>query len=69
MYCDVNFKTKKVLKAYLDAGKPVHVFQPGPFPGPEDGHITLEGPHYPQTHKWYAQAQIKNGIIIPGSVK
>jgi hypothetical protein len=74
MYTQTNFKSKKDLKAAVAAWKtgypamamPVRVFQPGPFAGnePTDGPITLEGPHYPQPHRWYASAVLKNGTVI-----
>lgn len=46
--------------------KPVHYYQPGPFIGnePKDGTIFVEGPHYPQPHKWYAQCTVKDGVIV-----
>jgi hypothetical protein len=66
MYTTRNFKSKKDLKAAVEAGEKVTYFQPGPFGGnePKDGAITLEGPHFPMPHRWYAQATVKDGIII-----
>ena len=64
MYCETNFKTKKALKDALKEGKKIGVFSPGPFPCPENGQVTLEGPHYPKPHSWYAVAQVKDGAII-----
>jgi len=66
MYTSTNFKTKKALKDAIAEGKKVTVYQPGPFGGnePSDGNITLEGPHYPQAHTWYAQATLKEGVIV-----
>jgi hypothetical protein len=66
MYTTKNFKSKKALKEAIAAGQEVTYFQPGPFGGNEvkDGTITLEGPHYPQPHKWYAQAEVQNGLIV-----
>jgi len=70
MYTDINFKTKKQLKEAVAAGKQVSTFQPGEiFKAQTDGKITLEGPHYPKPHSWYASAIIKDGIIVPGTVK
>lgn len=63
MYATGNPKTKKQLKDWLAEGRTVRAYSPGPFPCPENGHITLEGPHYPAPHKWYAQATVENGII------
>ncbi len=46
--------------------RPVHIYQPGPFGGdePTEGTTCLEGPHYPAPHRWYAQAELKNGIVV-----
>jgi hypothetical protein len=64
MYTSINFKTKKQLKEALANGKKVGVFSPGPFPCPDNGKVALEGPHYPEPHRWYAQAIVENGYII-----
>jgi hypothetical protein len=66
MYTEENFKSKKALKEAVAAGKPVRVYQPGPFGGnePTDGKITLEGPHYPAPHTWYASAVLKDGLVV-----
>ena len=64
MYVSPNFKTKKALKDAIKEGKKIEVFSPGPFPCPKDGHVTLEGPHYPQPHTWYAQAILKDGYVV-----
>ena len=69
MYTNPNFKTKKALKEALAAGKIVEVFSPGPFPCPTEGRVTLEGPHYPAAHTWYATAILHKGRIVAGSVK
>jgi len=46
--------------------RPVRYFQPGPFGGnePLNGTFCVEGPHYPQPHKWYATCTAKDGVII-----
>lgn len=71
MYTDRNFKTKKQLKeavqAYLDGkGPAVTYFQPGPFGGREPAHGTfcVEGPHYPEPHRWYATCEASANVII-----
>jgi hypothetical protein len=71
MYAVENFKTKREFKAAVDAfnagtGSPVRYFQYGPFGGnePTDGTFCVEGPHYPQPHKWYATATAKDGVIV-----
>lgn len=66
-YTSKNFKTKKALKEAVKAGEKVTVYQPGPFPlTPYNGNkVALEGPHYPEPHRWYATATIdENNVIV-----
>ena len=63
MYTLHNFKTKKALKEAIAKGDQVGVFSPGPFPCPSSGRVALEGPHYPEPHKWYAEVEVKGSII------
>jgi len=66
MYVLPNFKTKKALKEAVVRGEAVSIYQPGPFGGnePTDGVVSLEGPHYPKPHSWYAQAEVKDGKVV-----
>ena len=68
MYTNRNFKTKKALKEAVEAGEEVTVYQPNAdLTGtivPRDGTISLEGPHYPTPHTWYATATLKDGIVV-----
>lgn len=65
MYTTINYQSKKALIADLKAGKEITYFQPGGmFEAPLNGTFTLEGPHYPKPHRWYAQATAKDGKII-----
>lgn len=67
MYTTRNFKTKKALKDAVAAGEKISVYQPGPFGGSantQNGVCYLEGPHYPEPHKWYAEATLKDGVVI-----
>lgn len=66
MYVLPNYKTKKTLKEAIAVGARVVVFQPGPFSSgfPSQGQFTVEGPHYPEPHRWYAQVVVKDGKII-----
>jgi len=64
MYTNINFRTKKDLIASFKAGNQIGTHQPGGmFPSQKNGNICLEGPHYPEPHRWYASATIKDGII------
>lgn len=53
-------------KTVEHAPEPVTFYQPGPFGGkePKDGQIVLEGPHYPEPHRWYARVDVKGGVIV-----
>lgn len=67
MYAKTNFRTKKALREAVAAGEDVEVFQPGPFGDantPTNGTVYLEGPHAPEAHTWYAEATLKDGIVI-----
>jgi len=64
MYVSPNFKTKKAFKEAVANGDQVTVFSPGPFPAPSNGRTTIEGPHYPQPHRWYATVEVKDGIVV-----
>lgn len=64
MYVSPNFKSKKALKESVAAGEVVLVFSPGPFPAKKDGTETVEGPHYPEPHRWYAQVVVENGRVV-----
>jgi hypothetical protein len=64
MYASGNPKTKKELKEWVAAGRKVEIFSPGPFPAPINGWSTVEGPHYPKPHRFYAQVFIENGLIV-----
>jgi hypothetical protein len=67
MYTVENFRTKKQLKEAVADGREVEVYQPGPFgDAVKDGKVYLEGPHYPEPHRWYASAIVKNGVIVGG---
>ena len=64
-YTSKNFKTKKALKEAVKAGEQVTCYQPGGMSSvPYEGKIDLEGPHYPEPHRWYAMATLKNGVIV-----
>ena len=64
MYVRPNFKTKKALKEAVKKGEDVDVFSPGPFPCPQNGRVAVEGPHYPEPHRWYASVEVKEGKVV-----
>lgn len=66
-YTTIDFQSKKALKDALASGKKLTVYQPGGiFPNPPyPGVCSVEGPHYPKPHRWYAQVTLdENGYII-----
>lgn len=68
-YATGNPKTKKALKDRVAAyhagtGSPVYITANSPFGCREDGAESIEGPHFPAPHRWYAQVEVQGGIII-----
>ena len=65
-YTIFNYATKKLLKAAVNAKEVVRCYQPGLGPDLSDytGKVSLEGPHYPKPHSWYAEAELKNGVVV-----
>lgn len=64
MYADTNYKSKKQFKLAVDSGQQVRIFAPGPGSPRTDGPETVEGPWYPEPHKWYAQVEMRNGVVV-----
>lgn len=66
-YTITNFKTKKQLKDAVASGQVVQCYQPGPFSkdlSNYTGQLALEGPHYPEPHRWYASAKLVDGVVV-----
>lgn len=64
-YVSPNFKTKKALKeAVANGDLTIDVFEPGLGSVPTNGTVYLEGPHYPEAHKWYAKGTMKDGNLV-----
>lgn len=42
----------------------VKLFAPGIGAPKENGREYVEGPHYPEPHRWYAQVEVKDGIVV-----
>lgn len=60
-YADVNFKTKSQLRAAVKGGQSITVYQPGgqfPLQVRPDGTVFIEGPWFPEPHRWYATATV-----------
>jgi hypothetical protein len=63
MYVTPDFKSKKALREAVASGAMVRVCSPGPFPCKMDGEETIEGPHYPEPHRWYARVFVIDGLV------
>ena len=64
MYVSPNFHTKQALKIAFAAGWSIDVYQPGLGSVPDNGMVSLEGPHYPKPHTWYATGTMKDGRLV-----
>ena len=64
MYTVKNFRTKKALKEAVERGEKIRLFAPGLGRPKENGIEFVEGPHYPEPHRWYAQVEMKDGIVV-----
>jgi hypothetical protein len=64
MYVSPNFKTKKAFREAVSSGREVYVFSPGLIPAPDTGTTTIEGPHYPEPHRWYARVRVEGGRVV-----
>ena len=63
-YVDPNYKTKKDFLAAVKAGTVHRTYSPGPFPTSQNGSDVVEGPHYPQPHRWYSAVTVRNGVVV-----
>ena len=67
-YVKPNFPSKKSFIQAVKDGMSVMIYQPNEdlFNSriPSDGTISIEGPHYPAAHTWYATVTLKNGKIV-----
>lgn len=65
MYVTPNFKHKKHLKEAVDAGAPVRLLSNSPFDDANvTGEVSVEGPHYPKPHTWYARVRAEEGAVV-----
>ena len=64
-YVDPNYPTKKAFVDAVKNGVKHHTYNPsGMFPTTQNGSDTVEGPHYPKPHKWYASVVVENGVVV-----
>lgn len=62
-YATGNPKSKKALRVMVESGAKPHAYDPSGMWGVTDGLGVIEGPHYPQPHRWHAQVEVRDGII------
>lgn len=66
--CDDPVPTEAQQKELNWLTQALTVFQPnGDLTGtsaPRNGRVALEGPHYPAPHRWYASAQVEDGVVV-----
>ena len=63
-YVDPDYKTKKAFKEAVASGVEHRPYNPsGMFPQTQNGRDTVEGPHYPKPHSWYAVVMIVDGVV------
>ena len=46
------------------SGAKVGLYAPGIGMPKQNGTEYVEGPHYPQPHTWYAEVEMKDGIVV-----
>ena len=65
-YTDTDYKSKKALKEDVKAGVEVRCYQPGLGKDLTNftGRVSLEGPHFPKPHMWYASAELVDGVVV-----
>lgn len=64
MYTTENYKSRKSLKDAVQAGVRVTLFAPGLGEPKTNGVETVCGPHFPAAHTWYANVEMKDGVVV-----
>jgi len=62
-YATINFKTKKAFREAVESGQEVRLWNSGLGKPASDGSEHVEGPWYPEPHKWYAQVEVAEGRV------
>ncbi len=63
IYTSQNFKTKKAFKEAVANGEKITLYAPGLGTPKTDGTEFVEGPWYPEPHRWYSQVTVTNGVV------
>ena len=60
-----NFKSKAAAKRAIVEGQLVRVIPNSAWGDiPQDGVVSIEGPHYPKPHTFYGEATVKGGKVV-----
>lgn len=65
-YLYPNMKSKKLYKEAIKDGRTITARENTPWGSNvvENGNVTFEGPHYPEPHRFYGNAIVKDGRVI-----
>jgi hypothetical protein len=64
MYASHNFKSKKEFKEAVAKGERITLYAPGLGSPAVNGRESVEGPWYPQPHRWYASVTMQDGVVV-----
>ena len=64
MHTNINFKTKKAFKEAVAAGQQIKLCAPALGPPKMNGTEVVVGPHHPGPNRWYAEVEVKNGLVV-----
>lgn len=64
MYTVKNFKSKKALREAVENGEKVRLYAPGMGEPKLNGLEYVEGTHFPEPHRWYAEVLMENGVVV-----
>lgn len=66
VYLYPNLKSKKAYKDAVKEGKSITAQELTPFGARpiRDETVAFSGPHFPQAHKFYGQAVVKDGLVV-----
>ena len=62
-YASINFRTKKAFRDAVEAGQEVRLWNPGLGKPNDNGTEYVEGPWYPEPHRWYAEVEVVEGRV------
>lgn len=64
-YVNPDYRTKKLLREAIARGVKHSPYNPSRmFAELTNGDTTVEGPHFPAAHRWYARCKVVDGVIV-----